>query len=109
MKIKITDKRGQAEISEIFSSLQGEGPYLGVKQVFVRFGRCNMHCTYCDELDKMKQENFTVLSLAQVLPEPRVTATTRRKAGGSAYRMHRAGSAQSRSGRPLYQIPSSAW
>lgn len=69
MKTGITDKKGQTEISEIFSSLQGEGPYLGVKQVFVRFGRCNMHCGYCDELDKMKQENFTVLSLAQVLSE----------------------------------------
>ena len=69
MSTKITDKRGQTEISEIFSSLQGEGPYLGVKQVFVRFGRCNMHCTYCDELEKMKQENFTVLSLSQVLHE----------------------------------------
>ena len=43
-----------AEISEIFSSLQGEGPYLGKHQVFVRFGRCNMHCGYCDETDKMK-------------------------------------------------------
>lgn len=69
MKTRITDKRGQTEISEIFSSLQGEGPYLGVKQVFVRFGRCNMHCGYCDELDKMKQENFTVLSLTEVLRE----------------------------------------
>ncbi len=67
MKAKITDKRGQTEISEIFSSLQGEGPYLGVKQVFVRFGRCNMSCGYCDELENMKPENFTVLSLAQVL------------------------------------------
>ncbi len=59
MKLKkITDKHKQTEISEIFSSLQGEGPYLGVKQVFVRFGRCNMHCVYCDELDKMQSERF---------------------------------------------------
>ncbi len=51
-----------AEISEVFSSIQGEGPYLGVKQIFVRFGRCNMHCHYCDELEKMKEERFTVVS-----------------------------------------------
>src|SRR5262245_39851096 len=69
MKNKITDKRMQSEISEIFSSLQGEGPYLGVKQVFVRFGRCNMHCNYCDEVEKMKEENFTAMSLSQVLHE----------------------------------------
>ena len=65
----ITDKRTQTEISEIFSSLQGEGPFLGVKQIFVRFGRCNMHCVYCDELEKMREENFAVMSLAQVMSE----------------------------------------
>ena len=66
---KITDKRTQTEISEIFSSLQGEGPYLGVKQIFIRFGRCNMHCVYCDELEKMKEENFKRYTLRQVLSE----------------------------------------
>ena len=55
------------EISEIFSSLQGEGPYLGVKQIFVRFGRCNMHCVYCDELEKMKEENFTIYSWDELI------------------------------------------
>lgn len=66
---KISDRTTQTEISEIFSSLQGEGPYLGVKQVFVRFGRCNMHCVYCDELEKMKEENFERMTLTQVLRE----------------------------------------
>lgn len=66
---KIIDKSREAEISEIFSSLQGEGPYLGVKQIFVRFGRCNMHCGYCDELEKMKQEMFSVYSLEKLLSE----------------------------------------
>ena len=69
MKKKIVDKRSQTEISEVFSSLQGEGPYLGVKQIFVRFGRCNMHCTYCDELENMKEENFKVVTLPQLLHE----------------------------------------
>ncbi len=62
-----TERGSSAEVSEIFSSLQGEGPYLGVKQVFVRFGRCNMHCHYCDELEKMKAERFRDLSLEDVL------------------------------------------
>lgn len=56
-----------AEISEIFSSIQGEGPYLGVRQIFVRFGRCNMHCHYCDELAKMKAGQYEPRSLASVL------------------------------------------
>ncbi len=37
-----------AYISEIFNSIQGEGPYAGMRQVFVRFSGCQLHCTYCD-------------------------------------------------------------
>jgi len=41
-----------ARISEIFSSLQGEGTHLGERHLFIRFEECHIHCTYCDELDK---------------------------------------------------------
>lgn len=36
------------DIVEIFSSIQGEGLYVGTRQVFVRFAGCNLVCAYCD-------------------------------------------------------------
>ena len=37
-----------AEIVEIFSSVQGEGFFAGRRQIFIRFARCNLRCIYCD-------------------------------------------------------------
>lgn len=41
-------KKKNAFIGEIFSSIQGEGLYVGVKQIFVRFMHCSLNCVYCD-------------------------------------------------------------
>lgn len=38
----------KSKIIEIFTSIQGEGPYIGVKQLFIRFSGCNLKCFYCD-------------------------------------------------------------
>jgi len=44
----------KAQITEIFSSIQGEGLYAGVPQIFLRFSGCNLSCDYCDEQKKEK-------------------------------------------------------
>jgi len=54
MKYPSTDR--SARISEIFSSLQGEGLRVGEKHLFVRFEKCHIHCVYCDELEKVGKE-----------------------------------------------------
>ena len=38
----------KANVIEIFSSVQGEGKYLGCRQIFIRLADCNLNCAYCD-------------------------------------------------------------
>ena len=47
----------KVKIKEIFASIQGEGPYVGYKQLFVRFCNCNLKCNYCDT-EFSANENF---------------------------------------------------
>jgi len=38
----------EAQLIEVFSSIQGEGLMVGCRQVFVRMAGCNLTCRYCD-------------------------------------------------------------
>lgn len=53
-----------AKIREIFTSIQGEGPYVGTKQLFIRFCGCNLNCAYCDTDFKVsKSKEYSVEEL----------------------------------------------
>ncbi len=60
----------KARISEIFDSVQGEGLYLGERQIFVRFFDCNLNCGFCDTkpdrfMEYEPQELFQEIKLYQ--------------------------------------------
>lgn len=41
-------KEASENLVEIFSSIQGEGKYIGCRQIFLRLTGCNLCCRYCD-------------------------------------------------------------
>lgn len=56
----------KAHIREIFLSIQGEGPYIGQEQLFIRFCGCNLHCAYCDtDFEISKSNEYTPQELLE--------------------------------------------
>jgi organic radical activating enzyme len=71
------------KVSEIFESLQGEGPSSGAPCIFVRLAQCNLHCVWCDtkytwDFERYRYEDeVRELSVAEVAQ--RVNADTSRR------------------------------
>jgi len=50
-----------AYIDEVFSSIQGEGLYLGKVQLFIRFSLCNLRCAFCDSPRARTRRRFALI------------------------------------------------
>lgn len=47
-------------VSEIFDSIQGEGPSTGRPSTFLRLGLCNLRCAWCDTPYTWKWDEFSM-------------------------------------------------
>ena len=52
-------------IVEIFETLQGEGYNTGMPSVFIRFGKCNLACHWCDT----NYNQFNMMSLSSIIQQ----------------------------------------
>jgi len=69
MQEKTLTMQNKAFIKEIFQSVQGEGLYTGVNQLFIRFSRCNLNCSFCDTDFKTNLKEYTAQELAEKTAE----------------------------------------
>jgi 7-carboxy-7-deazaguanine synthase len=55
------------KINEIFYSIQGEGQWTGLPNIFIRTQGCNLRCSYCDT--KYAYENGREITINKIMKE----------------------------------------
>jgi len=56
-------------VSEIFHSIQGEGPRTGTPTVFLRLAACNLRCTWCDTPYALERKQGKESGIEEILKE----------------------------------------
>lgn len=57
------------KITEIFSSIDGEGIRAGELATFIRVAGCNLRCNYCDTKYSLKESDGIEMSIQEILKE----------------------------------------
>ena len=70
------------QVTEIFNTLQGEGPYTGTPATFVRLAGCNLQCTWCDTVYGCNEEAM-LIDILDLCSETLVVIT-----GGEPFRQN---------------------
>ncbi len=73
--------QAKLRVSEVFTSIQGEGPYTGSRAVFVRLAGCNLRCPFCDtkySLDPTTGVEISIEELVEVIrrEKPQIVVVT---------------------------------
>jgi 7-carboxy-7-deazaguanine synthase len=58
--LKFIDKQSLLKVSEIFSSVQGEGRWAGSPSIFLRLSTCNLKCSWCDTKYTWDWDNYDI-------------------------------------------------
>jgi len=65
VKDLVSDFAKEYNVVEIFHSVQGEGHRTGIPHVFIRFGKCNLKCEWCDT----DFETYSTMNAIDILSE----------------------------------------
>lgn len=55
------------KVSEIFTSIEGEGSRAGFPCIFLRFFGCNLRCSYCDSMYACEGQDYINMSSEEIL------------------------------------------
>lgn len=56
-----------AYVSEVYASIQGEGPFAGERQVFLRLAGCPLRCHFCDTPGSLTARGHSSLDVDEIV------------------------------------------